>query len=45
VFDSEKGKVRKHSTGEARSEYEVVGEQASLTRLLDGKSKLVITDN
>jgi hypothetical protein len=45
VFDSEKGKVEKHSTGEARSEYDVIGEQASKHCRLDGKSKLVMTDN
>jgi hypothetical protein len=34
VFESENGKVQKHSTADARSEYSVVGEQACLSRLL-----------
>lgn len=36
MFESENGKVQKHSTADARSEYSVVGEQACLSRLLDG---------
>ena len=32
MFESEKGRMRKHSTGKVRSEYDVLGEQASLSK-------------
>lgn len=38
------GKMRKHWTGDDRWEYDIVGEQGSLTERLFGLSELVFTD-